>query len=283
VADVEIDVNDPVQALATSPSGDRVFVLAGDREAVRVIDRFTGDIVARVKLPGAGTALRSDPLGRVLLVQGAADSVWLVDVGTSSFVGTLRSAWRADLPAVLPDGAVALVQGDSITLASSLDRGVVRSMPAVASQVWYPMRWNGFRPRARGIDEPVRFRGSGDNPRSVGAPSLGGDSLAPGASVPGAAGDSAARESARTSEPSPNAASPSPGFTVQFAAVLSEEIAREAAAAVQVDGRTPRITSTVRDGRTVYRVVLGPFPTREEAERVGRASGRSYWVFEGAP
>jgi cell division septation protein DedD len=116
----------------------------------------------------------------------------------------------------------------------------------------------------------------------VGAPSLGGDALAGGASLPGA-GDSAARDSARTSDPSSNATSPSAGFTVQFAAVLSEEIAREAAAAVQVDGRTPRITSTVRDGRTVYRVVLGPFPTREEAERVGRASGRSYWVFEGAP
>lgn len=284
VADVEMDVNDPVQALTTSPSGDRVFVLAGDREAVRVIDRFTGDIVARVKLPAAGSALRSDPLGRVLLVQGAADSVWLVDVGTSSLVGTLRSAWRSDLPAVLPDGAVALVQGDSITLASSLDRGVVRSMPAVASQLWYPMRWNGFRPRARGIDEPVRFRGSGENPRSVGAPSLGADSLDLGAPRTGATGDSSPRDSVRAGEPSSaGAASPSAGFTVQFAAVLSEEIAREAAAAVQVDGRTPRITSTVRDGRTVYRVVLGPFPTREEADRVGRASGRSYWVFEGAP
>lgn len=283
VADVEIDVNDPVTALATSPSGDRIFVLAGDREALRVIDRFTGSVEARVKLPGPGTSLRSDPLGRVLLVQGAADSVWLVDVGTSSLLGTLRSRWRADLPAVLPDGAVALVHGDTITLASSLDLGVARTLPGVASQVWYPMRWNGFRPRARGIDEPVRFRGSGENPRSEGAPALGADALEPGASLSGAAADSTTRDSARGAESPATAASPAAGFTVQFAAVLSEELAREAAANVQVDGRTPRITSTVRDGRTVYRVVLGPFPTREEADRVGRASGRSYWVFEGAP
>ena len=64
---------------------------------------------------------------------------------------------------------------------------------------------------------------------------------------------------------------------------LTEELARQAAAGISVDGRAPRIATTVRDDRTLYRVVLGPYPTRADAERVGKASGRSYWVFEGAP
>jgi cell division protein FtsN len=34
---------------------------------------------------------------------------------------------------------------------------------------------------------------------------------------------------------------------------------------------------------TIYRVVIGPFSTREEAERIARTSGKSYWVYEGAP
>lgn len=285
VVDVDLDVDDPVAALATSPSGDRIFVLTGARDEVRVIDRFSGDVVARVRLPAAGQALRPDPLGRVLLVEGPDDTVWVVDVGTASLLGSLRSRWRGDLPAVLPDGAVALVQGDSVTLASSLDLGVVRSVSGGASHLWYPMRWNGFRPRARGIDEPVRFRSSGGSPRSDSAPSLGAAALEPGAALPGGIGDSlgGADDSVRAgTSRAPTASSPV-GFTVQFAAVLSEDVAREAAAGVQVDGRTPRITSTVRDGRTVYRVVLGPYPTREEAERVGRAAGRAYWIFEGAP
>jgi len=29
--------------------------------------------------------------------------------------------------------------------------------------------------------------------------------------------------------------------------------------------------------------VMGPYTTREEAERVGRASRREYWIYEGSP
>jgi hypothetical protein len=39
----------------------------------------------------------------------------------------------------------------------------------------------------------------------------------------------------------------------------------------------------MRDGVTVFRVVLGPFDSRQEAERAGMLSRMSYWVFEGAP
>jgi cell division protein FtsN len=30
----------------------------------------------------------------------------------------------------------------------------------------------------------------------------------------------------------------------------------------------------------LYRVVLGPYATREEADRVGRDSKRQYWIYE---
>ena len=52
---------------------------------------------------------------------------------------------------------------------------------------------------------------------------------------------------------------------------------------VHVAGATPRLVATTRDGVTIYRVVIGPFATREEAERIARTSGKSYWVYEGAP
>jgi cell division septation protein DedD len=288
VRDVQADVGENIEALATSPSGDRVFVLAGDRDAVRVIDRFSGDEVARVRLPAAGGTLRPDPLGRVLLVEGAGDIVWVVDVGTASLVGALRSRWRADLPAVLPDGAVALVQGDTITLASTLDLGVVRTLPGRASERWYAMRWNGFRPRARGLDEPVRFREGEDSARPAEGSIPDSATSVPGTPRPPVT--DSARRVADSLPSRPGVLSPDGpdsaaaiGFTVQFAAVLSEAQAREALAALAGGGREPRIVAAERDGRTVYRVVMGPFATRGEAERVGRASGQSYWVFEGAP
>jgi cell division septation protein DedD len=72
-------------------------------------------------------------------------------------------------------------------------------------------------------------------------------------------------------------------WSVQVAAVLSEERAREIARTIRVDGAQPRVIVSAVDGARVFRVVMGPFSTREEADRVGRLSGRDYWVFEGVP
>ena len=99
VQDVDVDVDDVVQSLVSSPSGDRVFVVVAGENEVRVVDRFEGKVVSTIELPGTPGALRMDPLGRVLLVQGEGDVAWVIDVGTSSLVGPLRSAWRGDLPA----------------------------------------------------------------------------------------------------------------------------------------------------------------------------------------
>ena len=70
---------------------------------------------------------------------------------------------------------------------------------------------------------------------------------------------------------------------MSFAAFLLEDRARELAARIRVGGATARVITTVRDGTTIYRVVLGPYPTRDEADRAGRESGQSYWVYEGMP
>jgi cell division septation protein DedD len=73
------------------------------------------------------------------------------------------------------------------------------------------------------------------------------------------------------------------GFTVQFAALRAQDAANDILREVHVTGATPRLVATTRDGVTIYRVVIGPFSTREEAERIARTSGKSYWVYEGAP
>ena len=285
VQDVDVDVGASVRSLVTSPSGDRVFVLVRDEREVRVIDRFEGRVVSKVVLPGNPTELRMDPLGRVLIVRGEGNVAWIVDVGTAEVVGEVKTEWRGDLPLVLPDGAVALVAGDTVSFTSTIDLGVVRTIPDGARDSWFAMRWNGFRPRAKGLDEPVRFRASSG--------SLAGSGEVAGTLVDNGSDSARASDTAgRVPNSLPIAADDrredaarvrSVVFTVQFAAVLTEELAREAAAGISVDGRVPRIATTVRDDRTLFRVVLGPYPTREDADRIGKASGRSYWVFEGAP
>jgi cell division septation protein DedD len=73
------------------------------------------------------------------------------------------------------------------------------------------------------------------------------------------------------------------GYTVSFAALLVADKARELAASIRVGNENARVVTGVRDGSTIYRVVLGPYPTREEAERIGRESKQSYWIYEGGP
>jgi len=53
--------------------------------------------------------------------------------------------------------------------------------------------------------------------------------------------------------------------------------------AIHVTGAAPRVVPNAHDGVITYRVVIGPFPTRDDAERVARTAGMSYWIYEGAP
>ena len=73
------------------------------------------------------------------------------------------------------------------------------------------------------------------------------------------------------------------GWLVSFAALLNEQKARDLAATIHVRNETARVLSTPREGQTIYRVVLGPYPSKDEAERVGRDSKQNYWVYEATP
>ena len=272
---LDVSMGEPVRALASTPSGDRIFVALAGEDQLRVIDRFEESVVAKVKLPGEAQALRMDPLGRVVLVHGGGDTVWVVSVATDKVLGTLHSEWRDDLPLVLPDGQIATAHGDDVVIAQSETFADVRTIKNGAKDFWQVLRWNGFRPRSAALDEPVRFR-SGGSPA---------DSNRPTGSLPTDSGAVPAPTNVRARDTSSlvrDTAGP-PVFTVQFAAVLTERLARDAASLVKVDGMSPRISTTTRAGKTVFRVTLGPFSTRAEAERVGKESGQTYWIFEGAP
>jgi hypothetical protein len=172
---LRVEVGDPVQALAATPSGDRIFALLADDRRLRIVDRFAEKVTGSVRLPAPASALRMDPLGRVLLARGPGDSVFVVDVGTESLRGVLRTPWRGDLPQVLPDGAVAGVRGADVVLHHPVSLAALRSVADGAGLFWHALRWNGFRPRAKGLDQPVEFR--------LGTPRDSLDALVPGDSA----------------------------------------------------------------------------------------------------
>jgi hypothetical protein len=264
-----IELDGHARAVVATPSGDRLFALADSSKQVDVIDRYREKVSEHIDLPGLAEDLRIDPLGRYLLVHAAAnDSAWVVDVGTDHLLGSVRTAWRDDLPFVAPDGEIALAQGNDVTLVEGSKLQEKRRIPQGAADYWYSFAWSGFRPRAAELDQPVRF---------------------PGADSADSAARAATDSTASTAAPPPpkDTVAPAPviakGWVVSFAALLNEQKARELAATIHVHNETARVQATPREGQTIYRVVLGPYPTKDEAERVGRDSKQNYWVYEAAP
>ena len=271
---LSIAFSDAIRAVEPTPSGDRLFVAVKNSTTLYVVDRYDAAVHDKITLPSAPIALRMDPDGQYLLARTAGgDSAHVIAIGTQRAIGTVETAWRPDLPFVAPDGSLALAVGDALLIVDPETRRERARVVGGAADVWALVRWNGFRPRSASLDEPVKFA-------EENADSLGFDSLPP-------APDAAAPPPAATLSPVPPAAARAElkghGWMLSFAAVLSESRAKAMAAAVRVDGASPRVQASERGGTTVYRVVAGPFPSREAAEDAGRRSGLPYWVFEASP
>jgi DNA-binding beta-propeller fold protein YncE len=267
-----IELGGRPRAVVATPSADRLFALSDSSRQVDVIDRYREKVSEHIDLPGLAQELRIDPIGRYLLVRAVGqDSVWVIAIGTDHLLGALGSTWREDLPFVAPDGAIAVADGADVVF---VDGETLREKQRVAhgaSDYWYGFAWTGFRPRASSLDQPVRFPGAD--------------------SVDSAARAAAAAEStASTPAPPPphdtTAAAPTlaaKGWMVSFFALLDEQKARDLAQTIKVRNESARVLAYTRDGQTIYRVVLGPYPTRDEADRTGRDSRQNYWVYEATP
>ena len=294
-------LEDGVRAVVPTPSGDRLFVATDSSAKLAVVDRYRDQIERSIDLPGKVTALRMDPLGRYVLARAATgDSAWVVAVGTARVVGSVATNWRDDLPMVAPDGALFLADRKDVRIVDGetlRQRGTIK---AGADDFWYVIVWNGFRPRSGELDQPVTFADSDSAaiasdsadttsaalPRIIatdttkaGQPTPAQPGQPPRAPIPRPAPPRIPSDTGTTETPKPR------GWIVSFAAYLSESTARTRAAAISVDGENARVVAGQTPGTTttVYRVILGPYPTKADAERVGRQSRESFWVYEGNP
>ncbi|HET7586379.1 MAG TPA: SPOR domain-containing protein [Gemmatimonadaceae bacterium] len=272
----DIDAGHPVHAIVTTPSGDRIYIATDSASELLVVDRYTGEVTTRITLPAQAAELRMDPSGHYLFARGAeSDSAWVIDIGGDRLVATVATAWRPDLPAVAPDGTLALLRGRDVVFVRPPAPAPVRTVRGGAADLWTFVAWNGFRPRAAGLDQPVTFDGV-----QVAPDSLSGDSLAPFDTTRPAPLDSTSTLPPRDSL---SAAAPGGSFYVQFAALRAADAARQTAAAIHVDGAQVRVVSNAVAGLPIYRVVAGPFPSREAADRAARTANHTYWIYQGAP
>lgn len=257
-----------IEVLEATPSGDRVFVVTEGGTSVEVVDRFRETISGRIDIGRHASSLRVDALGRYLLARPeGTDSAMVIALGTNRVVGAVATTWREDLPFVAPDGGIAVAQGADVVIVDAETLRPTKRVAGGSADFWYAFRWTGFRPRDARLDRPVEFEGPPT------------DSTAPRDATAAPPGDS----TAAPAPPRDTVRKPAAGYTVSFAALLVGDKARELAAQIKVGAENARVVTATRDGSTIYRVVLGPYASREEAERIGRESRQSFWVYEGGP
>ena len=277
-----------VRALATTPSGDRIYVALDSADAILVIDRYTHKIDTRVSLGGEAVELRMDPTGRYVLARPAeGDSAWVINVGTDRLVGAVSTEWRSDLPAIAPNGWLALLSKHDVLLADGESLRVEKTVKDGADDTWLFIVWNGFR-RPDVPDQPLTFAGDSTAARPDTGASQPADTGNVFATPPDTSGAAGARPATapRPATPADSGASPNVGlggFTVQFAALRSQAVADSLAKTIAVDGAHPRVVEAPHNGDMIYRVVLGPFASKDDALRVAKASGASYWIYPGVP
>ncbi len=263
-----------VSALAPTPSGDRLYVAMVADSGLSIVDRYTESAKTSIELPQPPSELRMDALGRYLLARiPGADSAWVIAIGDNRLVGAVPTRWETDLPSVTPDGMIALLGAKDVSFVDAEKLAVKSTVAGAAKDFWYFFAWDGFRPRPQGLDQPVTFPSD----------SLQRDSLSASSTATGTAPSLPAPVVKDTSRPPAGPATPTTGFTVSFAALLSEEKAQQIASAIKVNGNAAHVVSTMTAGSPIFRVVMGPFPTRDEADKVGRAAKHEYWIYEGSP
>ena len=245
-----VRLEDHPRAVVFSPSGHRIYVARRTDPGLAVIDRYEREEIDGVPLPTPAATIRLDPLGRWLLARPTVgDSVWVVDLPVKRLTGAVATEWRADLPAVAPDGSLLVRQNGDVVAYRPDSLVATGRVKGAGADFWTLTAW---RPRAA--------YGSASAEAQPGQPAPTGATPADTALPPGAEGPLYVQVSTSQNE--------------AWSGEMAQQLSRAGLAAKVLPPKGPD------DG---YRVVLGPYPTRAQAEAIGRKLGRPFWIYQPAP
>jgi hypothetical protein len=250
----------PVSA-TFSPSAHRLYVARG-RGDILVLDRFTGEERATIELPAPAQAMRVDRSGRWLLARPeTGDSAWVVDLVHHEVALTIRTPWAEDLPLVTGGRTLVVRDGEDVvawelTGARPTER---TRLVGAASDIFLAIPWSPEEPVAP-EPAPIEVAEAETPPPQP-----------------------AVADSARVEAPLPPAATELTGdIYLQISSSQNREWAQALAQQLRDGGFSARLLNPT-DPSDPYRVVIGPFPTRDEADAVGRRLGRPYFVLSEPP
>ena len=238
-----IDVSGHARAVMFSPSGHRLYV-GRDKDEVLVLDRYSAREHDGIDVPGGAIDLRGDLYGLWMLVRSrTGDSLSVVDLTARSVVARTATAWDGDLPLIAPPFLLLVRRGRDV-VGFDLERDGLRERGRVAKaadDIWVPLAWAPAAP-----EEVVTAAGD--------------DSL-------GAPADSSGTGSSQR-------------FFLQVSSSRNPAWARELAEKIAAAGIRASVVDPA-NADDVYRVVVGPFASREQADSASRSLGMPSFVISG--
>jgi SPOR domain len=138
-----VPVSGGAKAVLFSPSGHRLYIGRATAPLI-VTDRFDGGELLEIELPGAVKELRGDLNGNWVLARPEqGDSVWVIDVGSGKFLGTVPARWAADLPAVAPLHTLLVRRGADVAALDLSASGFTElgRVEGGATDFWLPIAW----------------------------------------------------------------------------------------------------------------------------------------------
>jgi hypothetical protein len=240
------------RAIRFSASGHRIYV-GRESDDLAVIDRYSGDRLDDIAIPGAAAGLRVAPYGAWLLARpDKGDTVWVVNLATGKYAGEISAPWNTDLPTVLGESTILVRRGGDVV---ALNLGAA-GFPEVGR----------IKGGAGDLYLPVPWLPPANRPAEAVAASVTPDSLHP--AVPAAS--------------APDTSGPAPAAEIMFLQVSrSQNPAWAHALADEIRGDGfPALVLDPKPGEEAFRVVVGPYPTREAAESAGRRLGRPSFIYQ---
>src|SRR6185437_4516039 len=151
-------------------------------------------------------------------------------------VGAVSTEWRADLPAVAPNGWLALLSKRNVIFADGESLRVEKTVEGGAADTWLFITWNGFRRPDAPAEQPLTYAGDSSARGDSGAAAHPGADTSNVFATPADSSGATSAQAAAAPRPSATAAAPGDsaagkpgvglgGFTVQFAALRSHAVA----------------------------------------------------------
>jgi hypothetical protein len=254
----EIRLDGRITTLAASPSTHELYLGLADPPGIAVVNRFSFTFERLSRTDRPPVVLRPSLFGEYLLVFDG-EGISKVDLSSGEEV-PIPGSWEADLPIGLPDGRVLTKteSGVMVTDAKGSVEGESLTAPDLAD--WVPLRWT---PLARLSTDEISDQPIPVSPGRAAPP--GGENAQPASGAEAPAGDEEDEGSGR----------PDPGVPGGFYAIVGSARQRDGiealVAELQSAGFAVQIqTTTDEAGEIWYRGLVGPFPTRAEAEAASR-------------